>query len=188
MSHERWLRQPGEPGGWFARYEIYRLLGPRRTIEKAYVVAREAEGLKGVRAASSWYENASKWRWRERAEAWDEAERQVFLQSELTRRTDARRRRLELIEAAQEQAYAALNVASLAELKATAPEDVAAAREMLATVRMLLFDALKAQRLEYGESTEIVSEGVAPYSADEMASAMAEVEAWRKRRMSAASG
>jgi len=110
------------------------------------------------------------------------------LQGELARRSDARRRRLALIEATQEQAFAVLQAANLEELKATNPEDVAIAREMLATVRMLLFDALKAQRLEYGESTEIVSGGVAPYTADEMASAMGEVEAWRRQRMSGANG
>jgi hypothetical protein len=188
MSNQIWWRQKGEPGLWFARYEHYRLLGPRRTLDRAYQLAKTLENLKGVRPGAAWLQTAKRWQWRERAEAWDEQERQLFLQGEEARRIDARRRRLEMIEAAQEQAFAALHVANLDKLKASNPEDVAIAREMLATVRMLLFDALKAQRLEYGESTEIVSGGVAPYTADEMASAMAEVEAWRKRRMSAANG
>lgn len=163
-QEERWLRLPGEPARWFARFEQYRLLGPRRTLEAAFAACKKSEGLaagaRRARPGTQWYDVAKRWDWKGRAEAWDEVERAAFLESERARRLDARRRRLEIIESAQEQAYAALLAANLAALKATDLEDVAAARELLASVRVLLMDALKAQRLEYDESTEIVEAGI----------------------------
>jgi hypothetical protein len=182
---ETWLQLAGEPARWFARFEHYRLLGPRRTLEAAFDACKRGEGLaagaRRVRPGTQWYEIAKEWEWKRRAEAWDEVERAAFLASERARRLDARRRRLEIIEAAQEQAYSALMAANLAALKATELDDVAAARELLASVRVLLMDALKAQRLEYGESTEIVEAGI-DLTADDLVAATRELEAWRTQR------
>jgi hypothetical protein len=66
-----WDRQPDEPSLWFARFDTYRLLGPSRTIEAAF---REGMGEKG-KCPSRWYTESVRWRWRERAEAWDASER-----------------------------------------------------------------------------------------------------------------
>lgn len=182
---EIWLRLAGEPARWYARFDAYRLLGPRRTLEAVFDACKKSEGLaagaRRARPGTQWYEIAKQWQWKRRAEAWDEVERAAFLESERARRLDARRRRLEIIEAAQEQSYAALMAANLAALNATDLTDVAAARELLASVRVLLMDALKAQRLEYGESTEIVEAGI-EVTADDLQAAMADLEAWRRAR------
>lgn len=177
-----WQRLPGEPALWFGRFVFYRELGVKRSLDKAYELARHSEGLKGVRAGPNWYATADKWRWSQRAEAWDDGERAKFLAGVEARRVDAQRERLAFIERLLGQSYVALGKAKLDEI------DEAAAREMIGALRMLFFDALKAQRLEFGESTEIVAAEHEPFNADEMAAAMAEVEQWRAERMKGESG
>lgn len=62
-----------EPARWFARFEIYRHLGPERTIEEAWRRwrDRESRGIKGKRPSRHWSAMSQEWRWKERAEAWD---------------------------------------------------------------------------------------------------------------------
>ena len=181
-EREVWQRTLGEPTVWFGRFVLYRELGVKRSIDKAYALAREAEGLRGLRANSQWHITAERWRWASRAAAWDDAQRKAFLASVETRRVDAQRERLATIERVLGESSAALVIANLSEI------DQFSAREMLGSLRMVFFDALKAQRLEYGESTEIVATEHEPFSADEMAAAMAEVEQWRTGRQSEKSG
>lgn len=178
---ELWIRQSGEPGRWFSRFETYRLLGPRRTLEAAFDACKKSEGLTGGRPGTQWYEIAKQWDWKRRAEAWDDVERAAFLESERARRLDARRRRLEIIEATQEAAYVAILAARLDALNGSSLVDVNLARDLLPSTRLLLSDALKAQRLEYGESTEIVEAGI-DLTADDLHAAMADLEAWRSGR------
>lgn len=170
-----WDRMEGEPNSWYDRFTIYRLLGSRRSIQAAHTQYARQEGYSSERPPTSWYRQAEKWRWKERAEAWDEAERKAFEVSEQIRRYEARRRRLGMIEAAQEGAYKALELAKLDDLS------VDQARELLGVIRLLLMDALKAERLEYGESTEIVDNNV-ELTADDLVAATQELEAWRIQR------
>jgi hypothetical protein len=75
---EVWERQPGEPNRWFARFEAYRLLGPSRSLLGA--VNDDRRQRSGARARSvpqAWAKNAKAWRWRERAEAWDDSQRRA---------------------------------------------------------------------------------------------------------------
>lgn len=65
-----WDKQPGESAKQFARFEEYRAMGPRRTLEAVY---RAETGRKGV-APGRWRAESARWRWRERAEAWDAAQ------------------------------------------------------------------------------------------------------------------
>ncbi len=68
---------PDEPPRWFARYEAFRLLGPNRSVLAVYNAGREkASKGKSHTFPSSWGKAAEKWRWRERAVAWDASERQ----------------------------------------------------------------------------------------------------------------
>jgi hypothetical protein len=61
-----WNRLPGETVRQFANFERYRLLGPRRSLAAAC----------GKRVAPLvWYDTAERWRWYERATAWETAER-----------------------------------------------------------------------------------------------------------------
>jgi len=58
-----WDPQPGEPPRWYARFEIFRLIGPHRTMEEAYRITREAERLRGKRPGTGWYTMARDWDW-----------------------------------------------------------------------------------------------------------------------------
>ncbi len=77
-----WDRQPGEPNRWFDRFTAWRLLGPMRSyaaVVRPAVYAR-ADALGEARPRQierNWSSAAARWRWRERAEAWDEQQRQM---------------------------------------------------------------------------------------------------------------
>lgn len=79
-----WEWQDGEPNLWYDRFLVYLRMGPSRTKLGAVHLVEEAE--KGREKQSSkvpgaWNDAASEWRWKERAEAWDEYRRkQVFTQ------------------------------------------------------------------------------------------------------------
>ncbi len=80
----QWSRQPKEPIRWFTRFEIFRLMGPDRSILGAY---REYLARKGderhlrsrLSRPTSWTKNSIKWHWQERAEVWDMEEHQKLL-------------------------------------------------------------------------------------------------------------
>lgn len=62
-----------ESARWFARFEIFRHLGPERTMEETWRRWREKAAInsKTKRPNPSWYKAAERWRWKARAEAWD---------------------------------------------------------------------------------------------------------------------
>jgi|GEM_PF-2392634 hypothetical protein len=78
-----WERQPKEPTQLYERFQRYLLLGPARSVYAAY----RAELAERARARQkklsitrtglpqSWREQSKRWRWSERAQAFDEAER-----------------------------------------------------------------------------------------------------------------
>src|SRR5262245_4447920 len=71
-----WEQQPSEPNRWYARFELYRLAGPSRSLLGAVNTERQQRGAKKTRSVpQAWATNAKCWRWRERAEAWDEFQR-----------------------------------------------------------------------------------------------------------------
>lgn len=179
-----WERLQGESNLWYSRFEVYRLLGPGRSIEAAFRVCatppdeeeRVAKVREGPRASRHWRNAAEKYEWQVRAEAWDGAERNRLRAQEEDRRFAARQRRLDTIERLQVDATAAIEAANLPQLNALA------AREMLGSLRMLLSDMMRAERLEYGEATEIVEEQGPGWTSDDMAGALAEIEEWKKDR------
>ena len=74
---EPWDRLPEEPNRWFARFESYRLAGPRRSLSATWTAEQAEKGRrKRSKVPGSWNEAATRWRWRQRAEAWDDYERQ----------------------------------------------------------------------------------------------------------------
>jgi len=70
-----WALQPGEPSLWHQRFEYFRLMGPLRTIGKAYRKYRkDIDDVEiNYSATHYWREKAREWEWEERAQAWDEA-------------------------------------------------------------------------------------------------------------------
>lgn len=70
-----WEQQPEEPNKWFRRFEIYRRLGPNRAMLAAYrKESAEAGREKRDRTPGSWVTMFRRWKWAERAAAWDEHE------------------------------------------------------------------------------------------------------------------
>jgi len=69
-----------EPNLWYSRFVEFLRLGPRRSVLELYnqyIQDRDGEGAtRRTSTPSSWGRAAVEWNWRERAEAWDEAERQ----------------------------------------------------------------------------------------------------------------
>lgn len=75
IERDVWEQLEGEPDLWFQRFTQFRLLGPRRTMRKAYVLSRQQEvGITVAEASTagpSWREKAKMYCWKERAAAWD---------------------------------------------------------------------------------------------------------------------
>ena len=142
-----WERQENEPARWYARFETFRLLGPSRSIEAGFERDCLAAGLTATRPGRRWYEAARRWRWRERAEAWDEAERERWRATEEQRRDDGHHYRMGLID---EMLATIADVLTTADLRALNTEQ---ARAYLPTLRILLKDLLAAHRIELGVPT-----------------------------------
>ena len=94
-NKQPWQRMPYERTLWYSRFEIFRSLGPGRTLEDAW---RALEVKTAQHPSWRWYEVSKEFRWRERAEAWDEyyieqvrieeleAERNARIEARLNRR------------------------------------------------------------------------------------------------------
>lgn len=178
-----WDRRPAESIRWYARFELYRLLGPGRSLDAAFRL--ESGQDTSHRAGASWWRNFRAWEWQQRAEEWDAAERGRLRAADEERRLVARERRLELLGRARESAWTAILAANLAKLNADGTpvlsEEVA--RSMLGSLRLMFFDALRGERLEMGEPTEIVADvDIVQFRADELAAAERDVAQWREER------
>lgn len=96
---EKWERLPGELSKWFDRFDRYRLLGPTRSIDAVWRLenaARPPEARKrGKRPPPFWYQIVKDFRWKERAEAWDENTQRLRLQAEAEERAAMLKRHLE---------------------------------------------------------------------------------------------
>jgi hypothetical protein len=82
-----WERQPGEPIKWYRSFEIFRLLGPERSVLSAYNTcqeekfrrrnlnspdkSRQVEWKVKKYNSKTWTNQARLWNWKKRAEAWD---------------------------------------------------------------------------------------------------------------------
>jgi uncharacterized protein involved in tolerance to divalent cations len=80
-KHSRQL--PGETAEDFARFLVYRNLGPCRTLRKAYAIYLQElgdseGGSKVARATRSWREKSAKFDWVNRATAWDAHNQQTY--------------------------------------------------------------------------------------------------------------
>jgi hypothetical protein len=77
---EQWLRLPGESNLWYSRFVLFLELGPGRTQLGAVHVEDRQQNRPLTRwTPGSWRAAFKKFRWQERAEAWDEHRRkEVF--------------------------------------------------------------------------------------------------------------
>lgn len=169
---ELWQRLPDETAIWFARFDAYRLIGPNRSIDECYRRVSGLHRLSGKRPGQAWYNAAEKWRWQERADAWDAVERERLQAIEATRRFDAREERLGVIAEMMRMVQGVIATADPSTLT------MVEAREMLPMMRLLLRDMMAAQRIELGlpqTDGEGDAGGVLPFTADELAKARREL-------------
>jgi len=73
-----WDQLPGEPPEAYARFLIYRNLGPARTIDAAYG-ASAGNRRKSQSTSGQWLADSSAYNWRERAARWDVAQLSVVV-------------------------------------------------------------------------------------------------------------
>lgn len=82
-GQEPWSRQPGEPNNWYQRFLSYRDMphADKPTPRTLLGTANHEQVLKGAKkyngTPQSWHDAFKKWKWKERAEAYD-----VHLQQE----------------------------------------------------------------------------------------------------------
>lgn len=72
-DREVWEQQPNESDEWYGRFHHFLLLGSERTLEETFRTMKAAGTLnsEAERPHEGWYSTAYKWRWKERARAWD---------------------------------------------------------------------------------------------------------------------
>jgi hypothetical protein len=71
-----WEQLQDEPARWYARFERFRLAGPARSVLATFNLEQSEKGRRKRRCVpGAWAEAAKRWRWRERADAWDDDER-----------------------------------------------------------------------------------------------------------------
>jgi hypothetical protein len=172
----RWERMSGESNLWYARFEAYRELGSGRSIRKLFLRYKQERGLHAKAVPGRWYAVARRWQWRERAEAWDQAEREMLREQERERRVQSHQRRMDMIDVLLVAVFRALKRADLDAL------DCGEAREWLPTMRMMFKDLLNAQRAEMElspDQDEDVSDAIT-FTADELLVAQRELEEWLK--------
>ena len=170
-----WARQPDEPERWYGRFELYRILGPNRSLDRAFRLTAQLAGLTAQRANSHWRQIARRWDWEARATAWDAAEAVRRHDLHATHGLDPLAQRLAMVDELLQAVHAVLLNADLRDMN---KEE---ARRNLPTLRVFFRDLLAAHRDESdraqtagGANAEVI-----PFSADELRAAQGELARWR---------
>ena len=137
-SPKPWQPQPEEPPEWYNRFHIFLNMGPSRTLAAAYREWANSDG-KPSGAASR---QSAKWNWKERAMAYDQANREEKAAFEADRAAEARERRIRRNNKILESVAAALDTADLENLSTEE------ARALLPSLRLLYATTADLQRRE----------------------------------------
>jgi hypothetical protein len=170
-----WEPQPGEPNRWYARFESFRLAGPNRSLLATVNAERQQRGgRKSKSIPQAWAKNAQKWRWRERAEAWDDYQRQEQRASHAQEILDMNQRQLQEAKALQSTAIRCLK---------SMPAENLSSRDVL----RYLIEAAKLERTALGELAEQcpmgTGSGTVPFSLEDAVRADQELEKWKNERL-----
>jgi len=175
MSEHLWERQPGESAQAFEGFECYRRLPPaERSLQRAWEdhcnrpgQARERRGKGAGGPHGHWTRWMSRWRWKERALAWDEEvtafARDQELERELKSRLAAQEEELRQHQLMKEEAWAARAVSRRILLRTLQAVEGGQLDQMalsdllphLAKASTLLEVGQKLDRLLSGEPTDI---------------------------------
>ncbi len=138
-----WESMPGEPARWYARFERYRLAGPARSLLGTFNAQRADKGMphRGC-VPGAWAEAARRWRWRERADAWDEEERRQSRAAHAAKTREMHERHA--------QEARGLQAKAIERLRGLRPEELGPAH-----VLHFLAAAAKLERLAVGELDDV---------------------------------
>jgi hypothetical protein len=175
---EIWNRQPGEPNRWYARFERYRLAGPSRSLLGTLNAELTDQGkARQAKVPGAWNQAFRSWRWRERAEAWDDQERRQVREARAHDVDEMNRRHIQEAKALQNKALQRLQSLDLQDLSAAD------------TLRFLV-EATKLERTARGEPETIEERrltgkdgGAVVLSLEEAVQADQELEEWENERL-----
>lgn len=134
-GRDLWDRLPGERSKVYQRFEVYRDIGPQRTMTAA------ARLLK--LSYPTVLDNAQRFAWVERAEAWDKEMERTRAFAHRDAVAEMKKRQVQESKALQHKAVERLKTMELSELK---PRDVLS----------FITEAAKMERMALGQPTEIV--------------------------------
>lgn len=140
-----WDQMKDEPDLWYHRFEIFRMMEHHRSVSETFRIAKvEDTNLFGQAPGSKWRINAKKWKWVERAHAWDDHLREQTHQEEEKLALERRTHRLGMIQSLQVDAYEALKTVNLDDMTEEQ------ARAFFPQIRMLFIGLIQAERIELG--------------------------------------
>jgi hypothetical protein len=181
INPDDWNQQPGEAPHWFNRFEIYRTLGPSRSIEKAFQTCRQLEGLAGRRPSPAWYINAQQFHWQDRAFAWDRSLHHQRQKQKAAGQHAASDNRLEIIDYTIRLMVYLLRKANLQNLTERQ------ARQFLPIARTILRDMIREHRLEIGLPAHLLDDDpdLPAFTADDFLKATKELTQWQQTHFTA---
>jgi hypothetical protein len=179
-AHPIWAQAPDEPDKWFARFEVYRALGPARSLIQAYRLVAQVEGLSGRQPSGYWWEVARRDQWQARAAAWDaaeEAQRQPVedAAASVERPNGEHENRRHMVNHLLRAVYRLLVAA---EMDKMARDE---ARELLPMLRVFFKDLLAAHRAE-APPEDGDRRTDATLRADDLLAAQSALERWHAER------
>jgi hypothetical protein len=180
---EAWDRQRGESNLWYARFERYRLAGPSRSLLGTLNSEMIEKGLlRKTRVPGAWNRAFERWRWRERAEAWDEQERHKLQAARAHDVEEMNRRHIQEAQALQNKALQRLKALELDDLSAT-------------DVLRYFVEATKLERSARGQPETIEerrltgkSGGAVFFSFEDAVTAEKELQEWHNDRLQPSTG
>lgn len=77
MIEPTWVQQPEEPDRWYGRFHRYLLMGSGRSLLGCLNQEEAQKGSKKLSQSLSgaWREASNKWQWKDRANSWDQHQR-----------------------------------------------------------------------------------------------------------------
>lgn len=198
-----WARQPKEPALWHERFQRYLYLGPARSLIAVYRAEAKSEKSAAERARArnvpgAWFAAVKRWNWHARANAFDDAERKrrdelyaaradEILQSGFAQRFIRIAELNRLAELLQTELYTE-DKRWLPDVKQIGGGDFAERVDIVrfnAAVVEQYRETLEDIAIEMGERVRGVkvsgSLGIAQMTADDLAKAAAEADAWEQQ-------
>jgi hypothetical protein len=180
---ELWDRQPDEPNRWFSRFERFRAAGPSRSLLGTMNSELSDKGaIPKAKVSGSWHRASIRWRWRERAEAWDAQERRRVQAARIQQIDEMRSRHIQEAQALQSKALQRLKSLELDDL--SAPD-----------VLRYFVEATKLERTARGEPDTIEERrvtgrdgGAVVFSLEDALTAEEELQEWQNDRLHSSRG